>query len=129
MELHESRISDIRVVDGRVWIHFSVAYIRKTKGRPMGETDSIWGQEAELVVDDAVMSSPLPALPNTIAEGFLEVGGVKHEMIPLPFKRRAGAILCLTFADGSELEVAGMRPILELYGQPIALGDSLGDSA
>jgi hypothetical protein len=34
-----------------------------------------------------VSPRPLPMLPNTISEGFLEVGGIRHEVIPLPFAR------------------------------------------
>jgi hypothetical protein len=71
----------------------------------------------------AAASGPLPALPNTIAEGFVEVGGIRHELIPLPFKRKVGTRLYLLFADGSEIEIVGNRPLIELLGTPIFLED------
>jgi len=123
LALHESRVSDIALAGGRARIYFSVAYVHRSKGRPGREPSSVWVQEAQLTVDDAVLSSPLPRLPNTIIEGFLEVGGVRHELLPLPFKRRREAILCVTFADGTEFEIAGCRPVLELAGNPMHVED------
>ncbi len=75
-------------------------------------------------MEEATLSGTLPPLPNTISNGFLEVGGVKHELIPLPFKRKVAAILRLTFTDGTEITIVGQKPILELLGQPIFIEDS-----
>jgi len=72
---------------------------------------------------NATLSAPLPPLPNTISEGFLEVGGIRHELIPLPFKRKVGAKLYLTFVDGVQTEITGNRPSIELLGTPIYLED------
>lgn len=125
LELHDSRVSRITCVNGRVVIHFSHAYIHKSKGTPGREPGTGWSQEAELVMEDATLSGPLPPLPlpNTIVEGFLEVGGVKHELIPIPFKRKVAAILRLTFTDGTGIEIVGQKPILELLGKAIYLED------
>ena len=68
------------------------------------------------------IESPKP-LPNTIADGYLEVGGIKHEIIPLPFKRKVRAILKLVFIDDSQIVVTGDKPIIELLGKPIYLED------
>lgn len=72
---------------------------------------------------DAILSGPLPPLPNTIAEGSLEVGGIRHELIPIPFKRKVAARLRLMFADGTAIEIVGQGPFLELLGKPIYLED------
>ena len=76
-----------------------------------------------MVLSEAAASAPLPPLPNTIADGFVEVGGIRHELIPLPFKRKVGARLYLAFVDGSQIEISGKRPVLELLGAPIYLED------
>jgi hypothetical protein len=114
LELYNSRVSRIIVADDRAVVYFSVAYVHKG-------ADALFVQEAQLIMEDAVVSTPMPTLPNTIAEGFLEVGGIRHELIPLPFERRVEAVLCVTFADGVELEVAGCRPTLELLGSPLRI--------
>ena len=123
LELHDSRVSRIELVDGAAMIHFSHAYIYKSKGKPGRDSGTGWSQEAELVLQEARVSGPLPPLPNTISEGFLEVGGIRHELIPLPFKRKVGARLYLLFIDGTETEIVGEKPILELLGTPIYLED------
>lgn len=121
LELPDSRIDDMDIVEGIARIHFSHAYIRKSKGSPGRDTGTGWSQEAILILQEAESNAPLPALPNTIAEGYLEVGGIRHELIPLPFKRKVGAKLCLTFADGTQMELVGKRPVIELLGTPLYL--------
>ena len=123
LELHDSRVSRIELVNGAAMIHFSHAYIHKSKGKPGRDPGTGWSQEAELILREAAVSGPLPPLPNTISEGFLEVGGIRHELIPLPFKRKVGARLYLLFVDGTETEIVGEKPILELLGTPIYLED------
>lgn len=123
LDLFESRIDRIDFVGGIAKIHFSHAYIHKSKGRLGAGPGTDWSREAELMLREAALSKPLPPLPNTIIEGFLEVGGIRHEVIPLPFERKVGARLFLQFADGAEMEIVGEKPVLNLLGVPIYLGD------
>ena len=110
-------------MDGIATIQFSHAYIRKSKGTPGRDRGTGWSQEAQLVLWEAAASAPLPPLPNTISEGFVEVGGIRHELVPLPFRRKVGARLYLAFVDGTQIEITGKRPVLELLGAPIYLED------
>jgi hypothetical protein len=121
LELHDSRVSHIEWLYGTALIHFSQAYIHKSKGKPGRDPSTTWSQEAQLVLLEATASAPLPALPNTIAEGFLEVGGIRHQLIPLPFKCKVDARLYLQFADGADIEIFGKRPVIELSGSPVYL--------
>src|SRR6476659_3507912 len=90
LELHDSRVSHIEWVGGDAVIHFSHAYIHKSKGSPGKDTGPGWSQEAQLIMQGASSLAPSPRLPNTISEGYLEVGGIKHQLIPRPFKRKVG---------------------------------------
>ena len=117
-------MSSIELSDGVAMIHFSHAYIHKSKGTPGRDRGTGWSQEARLVLYDAETSGPSPRFPNTISEGFLEVGGIRHELIPLPFKRKIGARLYLQFVDGVQTEILGNRPFIELLGTPIYLEDT-----
>lgn len=119
LELYDSRVSHIAATPNAVTIYFSLAYIRKSSGRG----GSWWAQEAALVLHDATVATSLPPLPNTLSDGYLEVGGIRHERIPLPFKRKVDALLHLEFADGATLEIAGSKPYIELLGAPILLED------
>jgi hypothetical protein len=123
LELYDSRVSHIDLVDGVAMIHFSHAYIHKSKGKPGRDPGTGWSQEARLLLWEAAASAPLPALPNTISEGFLEIGGIRQELIPLPFKRKVAARLWLLFVDGTQIEIIGEKPVIELLGKPIYLED------
>lgn len=122
LELYDSRVSHIEAADGIVRVHFSHAYIHKSSGAPGKGAGKGWSQEAVLTLFEATPPE-LPPLPNTISEGFLEVGGIRHEFIPLPFKRKAGARLVLIFVDGARTEIVGDRPFIELKGGAIFLED------
>ena len=116
LELLDSRLDQIDLVDGGAIIHFSHAYIHKSTGTPGKDPGTGWSQEAQLVLTSVSGSRVLPALPNSISDGYLEVGGIRHELIPLPFSRRGKATLSLVFVDGSQLEISGERPVVELSG-------------
>ncbi|MGE5320945.1 MAG: hypothetical protein ACM3KD_12240 [Hyphomicrobiaceae bacterium] len=124
LELHDSRVSHIEWLNGVAVLHFSHACIHTSQGKPGRDPSTLWSREAELFLWEATISGALPPLPNAIDEGFLEVGGIRHEVIPLPFKRKVGARLYLRFADGATLEIIGKRPYIELLGTPIYLEDS-----
>jgi hypothetical protein len=116
LELHDSRVSQIDLVDGVASVHFSHAYIHKSTGTPGRDRGTGWSQEALLILSEVESLGSMPPLPNMISEGFLEVGGIKHQLIPLPFRRKVGARFSLVFVDGTELEIIGNRPLIELCG-------------
>lgn len=123
LELHDSRIDTLELFNGNAIVHFSHAYLHKSKGTPGRDPGTGWSQEALLLLSGVVDCAVLPVLPNTISEGYLEVGGIKHTVLPLPFKRKVDARLYLVFSDGTHLEIVGTRPIVELLGKPIYLED------
>ncbi|MEO8628331.1 MAG: hypothetical protein ABI612_09560 [Betaproteobacteria bacterium] len=114
-------MSHIDLADGVASVHFSHAYIHKSAGKPGRDRGTGWSQEALLILPEVEKCGSLPPLPNLISEGFLEVGGIKHRLIPLPFRRKVGARLLLVFVDGTELEIVGNKPFIELGGSPIYL--------
>jgi len=126
LELPDSRVSNVEVLDGEagrlVTIYFSNANIHKSRGTPGKDEGTEWAQEARLVLTEVGADLQLPPLPATVADGYLEIGGVRHTVIPLPFKRKVAGRLFLMFLDGSELEIRGQRPYVELGGRPIEVG-------
>src|SRR5947207_1455017 len=109
LELHDSRVDGVDLSGSNAIVHFSHAYIHKSKGTPGRDTGTGWSQEASLVLSEFTVLGELPTLPNTISDGFLEVGGIKHVLLALPFKRKVDAKLYLVFADGGRLEIVGKR--------------------
>ena len=123
LELHDSSVDNVDLSGGNATVHFSHAYIHKSKGMPGRDPGTGWSQEALLVLFEVAACGPLPTLPETISDGFLEVGGIKHTLLPLPFKRKVDAKLYLIFSDGGHLDIIGKRPIIELLGRPIFIED------
>ena len=123
LELYDSRIDEVRIVGSDARVHFSHAYIHKSKGRPGRDAGSGWSQAALLVIAEAVVIGQLPVLPNTIADGCLQVGGIRHGLLPLPFKRKAVVDLALAFSDGTALHIAGRGAVVELLGKATHLED------
>jgi hypothetical protein len=123
LALYEARIDYVELVDGVANVHFSHACIHKSPGKPGRGPETSWSQAARLILLEARAASPLPSLPNHVVDGFLEVGGLRQEQLPLPYKRKVAARLWLRLADGAELEIEGQRPVVELEGQPIRLED------
>ncbi|HUR00299.1 MAG TPA: hypothetical protein VM166_12660 [Gemmatimonadaceae bacterium] len=121
--MHDSRVDAVEIIDADTHIHFSHAYIHKSKGTPGRDSGSGWSQEAVLIIAGAVSMAQLPPLPNTIADGYLEVGGIKHTLLPLPFTRKADVSLSLVFADGTSLALSGRGAAVELLGKAIYLED------
>lgn len=123
LDLHDSRIDSVDIFDADAHVHFSHAYIHKSKGTPGRDPGTGWSQEAILVISRAVVSAPAPPFPNMISDGYLEVGGVKHTLLPLPFTRKVDVSLSLIFTDGTALNIYGRGATVALLGQAIYLED------
>ena len=121
LELSDSHVSFINLWEGNATIFFSHALIHKSKGRPGRAAGTSLSQEAELVLYEVTVFGSLPSLPNTILTGFLEVGGIRHEFLPLPFKRKVASVLSLEFVDGSIVAIAGRNSHIELLGRSTLL--------
>jgi len=123
LELYNARVSYLRFAGGEAEIHFSYAYIYKAKGLPGRDPGTGWSQEAVLLLEAARMAEPLPPLPNIVAEGYLDVGGSRYELIPLPFERENSCLLYLEFTDATVLEIRGEHPLIKLVGDKVFLED------
>lgn len=123
LELHDSRIDHVNVSGADAVVHFSHAYIHKSRGKPGRDPGTGWSQEALLVISGAETTAPLPSLPSAISDGYLEVGGIKHTLLPLPFKRKVDVKLSLVFTDGMRLQITGHGAVVELLGKAIFLED------
>lgn len=121
LELYDARLSYIRFADRTAELHFSYAYIHRSKGGAGGSPATGWSQEAILLLEAAQATAPLPPLPNVIVEGFLQVDGTRYELIPLPFEREGACELHLEFSDGAVLDVRGEYPLIKLQGAKVFL--------
>jgi hypothetical protein len=125
LELRDARVDHFAAVDGDAVIRFPFAYIRKSSGTPGRDPGTGWSQEVQPTLAGVSYLGALPPLPNTILEGHLEVGGIRHAFLPLPFRRRGRAAPALEFIDGTRFDVSGEHTFIERIGLATSLEDYL----
>jgi len=115
IDLPGSEIESIRLQDGRLIIRFSRAYLIKTLSG--SEERTLWWQAGELIFEEAVLESEIPACPCLCAGG--DVGEnvyTYRDMIPLPLESRGRARCALKFEGRAELlqvSASGVRLAME----------------
>ncbi|HKJ21663.1 MAG TPA: hypothetical protein VKA13_01125 [Gammaproteobacteria bacterium] len=106
LELAGARLDCTEVTDEAALLHFPHVYVHKSRGKSRGRSGrghgSGWSQEALFTLRDPVSARDLPSLPGTVADGWAEVGGIRHEMIPLSFKRKVPGRLFLALDGGAK---------------------------
>jgi hypothetical protein len=123
LDLYESRVSRLERAGDGVAVHFSHAYIHRTRGTPGRDPGTGWSQPAIIWLHRATAAGDLGALPANLQGGYLESGGARFELIPLPFQRRGPATLHLNLDGVRAVTVVGERPSVALTGEPIFLED------
>lgn len=82
-----------------------------------------------MLMEHAQLEVPLPPLPNTVIEGYLELNGKHYEPIPLPLPQththpqKQSSRLYLQFADESVLALHGEHLEIRLVGEKLFLSD------
>jgi hypothetical protein len=118
IELHDSLIGQIQQIGRDVLVEFSPAYVHKSQGRLGIDAGSGWSQDARLTLTGALVSGKAPALPESLWEGSLHVGGLEHDnLLPVPLKASGAVEVRLVFISGHEVVVSGDAIELELIGE------------
>ncbi len=121
LELFESRVDRLSARDGELHVHFSHGYIHQTRGEPGSDPGTAWSQELVIVMDQARVENDAVRLPDDIVAGWLEAGGVRYELVPLPFSRPGEVRLRLELRGGSVLQASGRGVSVRLLDAPIFL--------
>ncbi|NIR31621.1 MAG: hypothetical protein GWN84_20380 [Gammaproteobacteria bacterium] len=123
LELFESRVDRLSARDGRLEVHFSHGYIHESPGEPGSDPGTAWSQELLVVVHEARVRDDDIHLPDDIVGGWLEAGGVRYELVPLPFSRSGGVSLRLELRGGGTVQATGRGVSVRLLDAPIFLED------
>lgn len=118
LELFDSRVSHLRIQDNTAELHFSYTSIY-LEHKP----NIVWSQEVVLRMEHPQLEEPLPILPNTVVEGYLELDGERYETVPLPLPQKRHGRLFLQFTDGSLLAFQGEQPEIRLVGEKVFLSE------
>jgi hypothetical protein len=117
IELHDSKVQEIRVVEKDLLLIFSEAYIHQTEGRPGFDKGTVWTQSIELNFHKASLDGKVSGIPGSISDGSFEVGHKQVDGITIPFKSKESVRLTVVFQSGNEIQISGERMDLKETGQ------------
>jgi len=117
IELHDSKVEEVRVERNKIIVVFSEAYIHKSLGRPGYDRGSGWTQRIELEFEKASLDGKPLNLPDRIGDGELEVGNKKDGGVPIPFESKEPVRLSLIFQSGNEIQIFGEKMKLKEIGE------------
>ena len=116
IELHDSDLAQVRILDGAVHLMFAPAYIhRDGKG---------WTQEVEVVIRDASIETDNDTWPVTVADGHMRTElGPYHNLIEIPFAVNGPVELELEFMSGAKITIKGNGIGHDFKGEPVFVED------
>lgn len=118
IEIHDSTLDSISVLNGCAVLYFSAVYIHQSAGRPGIHAGSGWVQEARLRIRDAVVTGSATRLPCDLLDGHIQLGGsLLSNEIPIPLSHVGEVEVRLESRDEVFL-ITGGSAELELIGEP-----------
>ncbi len=116
IELHDSRLVDIKSERRKVIISLSPAFIHRSTGRPGLDAGSVWTQDVNLTISTA-NTVVLPNFPIRISDGMLRVETQQHQnLIPAPSNLSGEISLHLVLMDSEDITISGNRITTALVG-------------
>src|ERR1700687_2451080 len=117
IEIHDSILDSISIVDGYAVLHFSSVYIHQSIGKPGTDAGSGWVQKAQLRIRDATVEGLFSELPRDWLIGHIKLGGsVLDNEIPIPLSYSGDVELRLE-SWGEQVLITGGGGGLELSGE------------
>jgi hypothetical protein len=119
IELHDSTLDAISVLDGVAMLHFPCVYIHDSIGVPGVDSGSGWVQEAMLRIRDAVVVRSFSTFPVELLDGLLKLDeAILQNEIPIPLRHEGTVEFRLESSSGETLLITGRDADLELLGEP-----------
>jgi hypothetical protein len=117
IELHDSKVQEIRIEKKDLVLIFNEAYIHQSEGRPGRDKGTGWIQKIELRFFKASLDGKVGGLPESISEGLFEIGNKQSDGIPIPFDSKECVRLTIVFQTNNEVQIFGERMELKEVGQ------------
>jgi hypothetical protein len=124
IEIHDSFVESIAVVDGVAVLHFASVYMHSSEGRPGIDDGTVWTQEAILRIEGAQIDGVFPKESREAYDGFghslsggsLRISGsVLENTIPMPLDVQDEVELSME-CWGETVRVRGTSAKLEFVG-------------
>jgi hypothetical protein len=127
IEIHDSALDEIALVDGVAVIHFPEVYIHSSEGRPAIDAGTGWAQEAILRIGNAQIQGQFPkesreaygGYGHYLSGGALRIdGNISKNLIPVPLDVRGKVELTME-CWGEIVRIQRNSAQLELLGTAI----------
>jgi hypothetical protein len=119
IEIHDSTVETISLIDGLAIIEFSKVYIHKSTGAPGLDAGTIWVQKAALRIGQADVQHSFAEFPAVLLDGYLKLDGrILKNMIPIPLDYKQAVELRLESWNEAFVLIAGTTATVKLIGDP-----------
>lgn len=127
LELHDSKVHEIRISKKNLILVFSEAYVHQSSGKPGHDRGTGWSQKIELEFYKASLDGIPKGFPDRISDGEMQLGGIATGGISIPFASKENARLSLIFQSGNEIQIFGQKMELRELGEPEYLEEFPGN--
>jgi hypothetical protein len=117
VELHDSRLAAVSLVDTSAVLEFSAAYVHESAGEPSAGAGTGWYQPATFTVTAAAIASPVQ-VPASVAGGSLRLGSTLHRnLVPAAGTFEGPIELSLQLSTAETLTIRGDSITIKLAGE------------
>jgi hypothetical protein len=118
IELHDSRLIEIVSCGSSVVVRFGPAYVHRSALRPGFDPGSVWTQDFDLIVEEAVLESGFTELPCDLDGGSLSVGkDIFENIVPNPLDVHGDIRFSATNLVGESFVMSGTRIVVRPVGE------------
>lgn len=107
IELHDSEIVSVELAGTRLVVKFDPAYVHKSEGVPGVSNGEGWVQNAEAVIEGAVIVSG-DEISGEVWDGHLLCDNLRLDnVVGVPFSFEGRVVFVVEFMSGKKLEITG----------------------
>jgi hypothetical protein len=118
IELHDSRVIGIVPCGSSIVVRFGPAYLHRSAERPGFDPGSVWAQDFDLIIADAVLESDFSEIPCDLDGGSLSVGNDAFvNIVPYPLDVQGDIRFSAANLIGEKFVIKGTRMTVEPVGE------------
>lgn len=117
LEFHDSEVGSVTTIGHELSVVFSAAYVHRSAGRPGLDAGKGYIAPLTMKFREATSEGNLPLCFGQLSTGNVECGGVKMDLIPLPYSSDGPIVGYLQFTNGAVLIVHASQMQCTITGE------------
>jgi hypothetical protein len=127
VELHDTELASVDTIGDEVRIVLRPSYVHQSDGVPGVDRGTVWVQDIDIVVGQAVATGDLDRLPTELGGGYLLIDDKRfNNCIPFPLSAAGHVIMRLELMWGGIVEVCGTGVAAKPVADPKYVEDFSG---